>query len=113
MHSRQSGFFLANSEFSQTVRDTDTSGNTAPSSIRFAGGERDHYLSWLWTQPLWLDLGDLRMVHARWHAESIAVLANELGANRFADIRQLVCASKEGDPLYVAVETILKGPRSA
>ncbi|WNG88513.1 metallophosphoesterase [Mycobacterium sp. ITM-2016-00317] len=72
--------------------------------------ERDFYLGWFWTQPLWLDLGDIRVVHACWHEPSIAVLQRELGGNRFTSIEQLARASTKGDPLYVAVETLLKGP---
>ncbi len=72
--------------------------------------ERAHYLEWFFTQPLWLDLGPLRVVHACWHDESIAILRNELGGDRFTSTDQLVRASTEGDPLYLAVETLLKGP---
>ncbi|WP_197379964.1 metallophosphoesterase [Mycolicibacterium mengxianglii] len=74
------------------------------------GDERTYYLDWLRTQPLWLDLGDIRVVHACWHEPSIAILERELGADRFSAIDQLVRASTEGDPLYLAVETLLKGP---
>ncbi|MGV0718652.1 metallophosphoesterase [Mycolicibacterium sp. XJ662] len=69
-----------------------------------------HYLEWFWTQPLWLDLGGLRVIHACWHGESIAVTARELGGSRFSTVEQLVRASDENDPLYTAVETLLKGP---
>lgn len=72
--------------------------------------EQAHYLEWFWTQPLWLDLGDVRVVHACWHQDSIDVLRTALGGNRFTDFNQLVDASTAGDPLYVAVETLLKGP---
>jgi hypothetical protein len=74
------------------------------------GADRDHYLAWFWTQPLWLDLGGLRVVHACWHGESIALVERELGGSRFTELDQLVRASTKGDPLYTAVETLLKGP---
>lgn len=74
------------------------------------GENRAHYLGWFWTQPLWLDLGGLRVVHACWHSESITVAARELGGSRFTALEQLVRASTKGDPLYTAVETLLKGP---
>lgn len=74
------------------------------------GENRAHYLAWFWTQPLWLDLGGLRVVHACWHSESITVAARELGGSRFTALEQLVRASTEGDPLYTTVETLLKGP---
>lgn len=74
------------------------------------GTERASYLDWFWTQPLWLDLGGLRVVHACWHDDSIDVVRNEVGTNRLTGVEHLVLASTEGDPLYVAVETLLKGP---
>lgn len=72
--------------------------------------QRAHFLGWLWTQPLWLDLGGLRVVHACWHQDSIGVLQQELGGDRFTSVDQLVRACTEGDPLFLAVETLLKGP---
>lgn len=74
------------------------------------GEAREKYLEWFWTQPLWLDLGDLRVVHACWHQESIDVLERELGGNRLRSVDDLVRASTEEDPVYDAVETLLKGP---
>lgn len=74
-----------------------------------AGEARADYLAWFRTQPLWLDLGEIRVVHACWHAESIAVLENALG-DRFTTDEDLARASVEGDPVYEAVETLLKGP---
>lgn len=74
------------------------------------GDERAHYLAWLWTVPLWLDLRDLRVVHACWHQPSIDVMTNALGGNTFTSIDQLIRASTKGDPIYDAVETLLKGP---
>jgi hypothetical protein len=36
------------------------------------GADRRYYLQWFTTLPLWLDLGDLRVIHACWHDDSIA-----------------------------------------
>ena len=72
--------------------------------------ERAGYLDWFGTQPLWLDLGDVRVVHACWHQGSIDVVRTALGGNRFTEFDQLVDASTAGHPLYTAVETLLKGP---
>lgn len=74
------------------------------------GTDRAAYLDWFATQPLWLDLGPIRVVHACWHAPSIEVVMRELGTNRLTALDALVRASTEGDPLYTAVETLLKGP---
>lgn len=75
-----------------------------------AGADRDRYLEWFWTLPLWLDLGGLRVVHACWHGDSIAAATTILGGNRFTTVEQLVRASDADDPLFTAVETLLKGP---
>lgn len=74
------------------------------------GELRDHYIEWFKTMPLWLDLGDLRVVHACWHPDSMKVVERELGSNRFTTIDQLVKASTQHHQLYEAVEILLKGP---
>lgn len=74
------------------------------------GEDRARYVAWFWTQPLWLDLGDIRVVHACWHADSMDVLRRELGGDRLTSVEQLRRATTDGDPVYEAVETLLKGP---
>lgn len=75
------------------------------------GEQRRYYLDWFATLPLWLDLGGLRVIHACWHDESIALVQQRCGtAAPFTERAHLVAASSEGDPLYRAVETLLKGP---
>ncbi|GAB5898432.1 metallophosphoesterase [Mycolicibacterium mageritense] len=75
------------------------------------GEDRRRYLEWFTTIPLWLDLGDLRVVHACWHEPSIAVVEQQCGsATPFSDVEHLAAASDENHPLYRAIETLLKGP---
>jgi hypothetical protein len=75
------------------------------------GADRRRYLEWFSTIPLWLELDGLRVVHACWHAESIALVEHRCGSSTpFSDLDHLVAATTEGDPLYRAVETLLKGP---
>ncbi|MGA5541253.1 metallophosphoesterase [Mycobacterium sp. NPDC051198] len=75
------------------------------------GADRRRYLDWFATIPLWLDLGDLRVVHACWHPDSMAVVDRQCGSTTpFTEQDHLVAATAEGDPLYEAVETLLKGP---
>jgi hypothetical protein len=74
------------------------------------GDERAHYLEWFKTLPLWLDLGEIRVIHACWHEPSMKVVERELGSNRFTAPDQFVRASTKGDPLHGAVEVLLKGP---
>lgn len=74
------------------------------------GDTRTEYLDWFTTLPLWLDLGGLRVVHACWHEPSMRVVEEALGSNRFPSRDQFVRATTTGDPLYDAVEVLLKGP---
>jgi hypothetical protein len=75
------------------------------------GVDRRCYLEWFTTMPLWLDLGDLRVVHACWHDDSIADVEQRCGSTiPFTELDHLVSASTDGDPLHRAVETLLKGP---
>lgn len=68
------------------------------------------YLNWFRTIPLWLDLGGLRVVHACWHESSMKVVEQELGSNMLSADTQFAAASTKGQPLYEAVETLIKGP---
>jgi hypothetical protein len=75
--------------------------------------ERDHYLAWFRTFPLWLDLGKLRVVHACWHEPSIRLIEKRLGGNRFKSLAELTKAATRSDSqrsLYRSVEVVLKGP---
>jgi len=74
------------------------------------GDTRAAYLDWFASIPLWLDLGDVRVVHACWHEPSMRVAEEALGGNQFTSTGQLVRASTKGDPLYDAIEVLLKGP---
>lgn len=72
--------------------------------------ERERHLEWFKTLPLWLDLGGLRVIHACWHDESMRIADETLGGNRFNTLDQFVRASTKGDPLYHAIDVLLKGP---
>lgn len=74
------------------------------------GSERDHYLEWFKTIPLWLDLGGTRVIHACWHSASMKIVERELDSHQFTSLAQIVRANDKRDPLYTAVEILLKGP---
>lgn len=74
------------------------------------GEDRARYLEWFATMPLWLDLGGIRVVHACWHEASIKYVEEQLGSSRFDSVDQFARASDKSDPLYEAVEILLKGP---
>ena len=68
-------------------------------------------LAWFRTLPLWLDLGELRVVHACWHPGYMAYLQeqNLLGSNNTLTEKLLLEGSRKGSEAYEAVETLLKG----
>jgi hypothetical protein len=71
--------------------------------------ERRSWIDWLKTLPLWLDNGQIRVVHACWHEPSIRVVQEQCGGDRLTD-EQLADAATKGNDLYRAVEILLKGP---
>lgn len=75
-----------------------------------AGDERAEYIEWFKSMPLWLDLGGLRVVHACWHEPSMRIVEEALGSKRFSSIDQFARATSKADPLYEAIEVLLKGP---
>lgn len=85
--------------------------------------DRARWVDWFRTLPIWLDLGDLRVVHACWHRQSIDILEREFGGNRFpAGDAGFVLANKRGSEaenptdarngrdVWAAIEVLLKGP---
>ena len=65
-------------------------------------------IEWFRTLPLWLDLGDLRVIHACWDPDIIKKLIDHYNGPRMTDqlLRQ---ASTRGRWEFEAVETLLKG----
>jgi Calcineurin-like phosphoesterase len=65
---------------------------------------------WFRTLPLWLDLGGLRIVHACWHQPSIDLLQKAMGSGQRLTNEMILLGSRNGDPMYQAIETVCKGP---
>lgn len=82
-------------------------------------------LAWFRTLPMWLELDGIRVVHATWDDEQIAVLRNSrvhLADNVKNDVKDisdvdlpplsdrfLVEAADTGTPLFAAIDDVLKG----
>lgn len=66
-------------------------------------------LDWFRTLPLWLDLGEIRVVHACWHPRFMEQLEPLLGPGNTLTEELLVRASRKGSETHDALETILKG----
>lgn len=73
-------------------------------------GSQEHaeMIEWFKTLPLWLDLGDIRIVHACWDRSLIAHLETRTDSGCLTD-ELLRDASKKGTTDHEAVEVLLKG----
>lgn len=69
--------------------------------------ERSDVIAWFKTLPLWLDLGDLRVVHAVWCQDRINSVGKAYGATVSNELMH--DASNPGHWAFNAVETLLKG----
>jgi hypothetical protein len=67
------------------------------------------YLAWFRTLPMWLDLDGVRVVHACWDEQAITTIAQALQEHRGITNALLQSACRKGNPLFGAVEVILKG----
>lgn len=76
-----------------------------------AAGSALHHeiIEWFKTLPLYLDLPDLRVVHACWHEPSLQVMDNYLSADNCLLPSAWSAASIEGHEAYEATEILLKG----
>lgn len=66
----------------------------------------NNYINWIFSLPLWIDTGRIRVVHAAWHQESIETLSNAL-INR--DIKYLIDQSFFNKDISDSLKYILKG----
>lgn len=64
---------------------------------------------WFLTLPLWLDLPELRVVHACWHDGYMQELKPHLTPKQQLTRQLMVSASREGSIEYRAVEGLTKG----
>jgi hypothetical protein len=68
------------------------------------------YIAWFRSIPLWLDLGELRIVHACWNRAAMEVLEPWLSHDSSVTHALMVEGSRKGSAEYDAIETVLKGP---
>ena len=70
----------------------------------------DEVIEWFARLPLWLDLGDLRVIHACWDERSMAALSPHLTGHASLSEEGLHEAATKETPEFEAVEILLKGP---
>lgn len=67
-------------------------------------------VNWFYQLPLWIDLPELRVVHACWHPTYMLALAPLLEPGQRLNKGLVEAASRRGSPEFEAIEAILKGP---
>ena len=67
-------------------------------------------ITWFKTIPLWLDLGELRIIHACWDLKSMKGLKSKLGPNHTVTDELMVTMSTKGHQDYLDLEILIKGP---
>lgn len=71
--------------------------------------ELEDTIRWFSSLPLWLDFGDLRIIHATWNEKAMAAIRSQLGESNTLTPQLLIDSSRKGHPAHDAVETLLKG----
>ncbi len=69
----------------------------------------DEAIDWFRTLPMWLDLGELRVIHASWVARHHATVERVADPEAHLSDALLVKGSREGTAEFEAVECLLKG----
>ncbi len=77
---------------------------------QFSDSELQQALEWFATLPPALDLGAVRVVHACWDPEGIATITQALKSEGAFTPRFMSRATDKRDPLFKAVERVMKGP---
>jgi hypothetical protein len=81
--------------------------------LREVGEDSDEHaeiIAWFKTLPLWLDLGDVRFVHACWNAAGIEHFEGRLGPGNTLNDDLVHTMSIKGHDDYEHMEILLKGP---
>lgn len=66
-------------------------------------------INWFKSLPLWLDMPDIRIIHACWDKIAIKRITDFQYGDSLLSDKLLIEASREGSQLYEDVELILKG----
>lgn len=74
----------------------------------FGSDKHTDAIKWFKTLPLFIDLGDVRFVHATWDKESIEFLKENLSNNKLDD-KFIIKSSIKGTDEFIHLEKTLKG----
>lgn len=74
-------------------------------------GSPEHHdmISWFKSLPVYLDLDEIRIIHACWHQPSLDVLNNVLNTDKTIPDEVFITASTKEHPHYNTIEATVKG----
>jgi hypothetical protein len=72
--------------------------------------KHEEIIKWFKRLPMWLDYGDIRVVHACWHQHSIDMLQTVAGPHQRLSEDLILFGSREEHWAFNALETVCKGP---
>jgi hypothetical protein len=82
-------------------------------AYKSSSAEYEDTINWFKTLPLWLDLGDLRIIHACWDKHEIAEILQYQDGDHYLGEDLLRMSCRKGTWQYTAIETLLKGKEIA
>ena len=100
--SRHRGFLRVHTEKNNTQH--------AETLKQLTGAELAEAVAWFRTLPLYLDLGDCRLVHACWSQRDLAIIDDALAEHGGLTDEFMEEATDCHSPLFHAIEHVLKGP---
>ena len=78
--------------------------------VKSGTSEHDELIAWFMTLPMWLDLGEIRVVHACWDRRSMEIVGPLVSATNSLTTELVLAACRRPSPEWQAVEHLLKGP---
>lgn len=90
-------------------RNEKTTHQHAQTLAQVEGRELAEWIEWFKTRPLWLELDELRVVHACWHRPSIERVRAALNEHGGFTVEFLAATRDKDSALFCATEETLKG----
>ena len=78
--------------------------------VQLQAGYYAQSIEWFRTLPLFLDLGELRMVHVCWNDKAIEVVRRWMKPDQPMSAEFVIKANQKGTDEHRAIEILLKGP---
>jgi len=75
----------------------------------FGSQKHTDIINWFKSLPVYLDLEQIRVIHACWHEDSLAIINKSLNENKTIPDHMFITASDKSHEHYDAIENVMKG----